>query len=253
MLDFRLFSQEDWDLTPPSVKAAFIEVVEKNNALEASCAKLLKEIENKDNRLNKNSNNSSKPPSSDNPFNKKTKKENKPKKKGKAGAKKGHEGHRQKLVEPNNVENVFPKQCVCGGSDFKDTEAFYTHQEYELPEIVMDVNHFILHKGQCCKCGKTNKAVVPPEHQTGYGPRLTALIGNLAGNHGCSRSSVQEFCATVLNFHICLGAIQKVVNRCSESILPHYNKIAGVVRKAMPRILTRPPIRKTAFWHGFGS
>jgi len=36
-------------------------------------------------------------------------------------------------------------------------------------------------------CLKTWKASVPPEHGTGYGPRLSAMIGEISGIEGNSR------------------------------------------------------------------
>ncbi|GAG14848.1 unnamed protein product, partial [marine sediment metagenome] len=87
-----------------------------------------------------------------------------------------------------------PEQCKCGNKEFTQTEPFYTHQEIELPEIEMEVTHFILHEGKCTNCGKTIKAVIPEEHRTGYGPRLSAFIGDIAGIEGNSRSSIKEVC-----------------------------------------------------------
>jgi len=39
---------------------------------------------------------------------------------------------------------------------------------------------------------------VPKEHRTGYGPRLTALIAEMAGTQADSRSIIQTFCDSVL-------------------------------------------------------
>jgi transposase len=73
---------------------------------------------------------------------------------------------------------------------------------------------------------------VPPEAATGYGPRLTALIGELSGPQRDSRSAVQEFCASVLGVSISRGAIQREVDRVSEAIKPHYEAIAQKARQA---------------------
>ena len=59
---------------------------------------------------------------------------------------------------------------------------FYTHQVIELPEITMIVRHFVLHEACCPQCGRVTKAHVPPEACIGYGPRLTALLGELSGS-----------------------------------------------------------------------
>ena len=101
----------------------------------------------------------------------------------------------------------------------------------ELPEIAMDVTHFELFKGKCTCCGKINIPSIPREFSTGYGPRLTAFIAELAGGQGDSRTTVQNLCASVFNFSISLGAIQKVLDRTSEALLPHYETIGVHARR----------------------
>jgi transposase len=64
--------------------------------------------------------------------------------------------------------------------DPHNIKSFYTHQQIELPEIKMDVAHFVLHKGQRLCCGKTVKARIPPEFSSGYGGRLSAVIAELS-------------------------------------------------------------------------
>ena len=213
------FSEEDWANTPASVQEFLINLVSSHAALE-------KRIEELEKRLNKNSSNSNKPPSSDNPF------KEKPKKKSKSKKKKRRKGFRQKMLEPTEVKNIIPELCICGNTHFDNASPYYTHQVIELPEIKMEVTHFILHKGQCPCCGKINKAVVPREHRTGYGPRLSAMIAQMAGNMGDSRTLIQDYCASVLGFHISLGAIQKVIDRASEAIKPHYENIGKEARYA---------------------
>jgi transposase len=191
-------------------------------------ASLEKRIEELETRLNANSSNSNRPPSSDIPFKKPVKETGK---KGKPGAKKGHKGHRQQMLEPTKTEPVVPMCCPCGCDTYDELTPFYTHQHIELPEIEMDVTHFVLYKGRCAGCGKMNKAHVPTEYRTGFGPRMTAVIAELAGNHGDSRTIIQSFCASVLGLSISLGAIQKVLDRVSEAIKPHYEEIGEQARQ----------------------
>jgi transposase len=61
---------------------------------------------------------------------------------------------------------------------------------------------------------------------------LTALIGELSGGQRDSRTAVQEFCTSVLGLPISRGAIQRVVDRVSDAIAPHYEAIAGKARGA---------------------
>src|SRR5262249_48999977 len=43
---------------------------------------------------------------------------------------------------------------------------------------------------------------------------------------------VQDFCHSVLHIPISLGAVQKVINRVSQAIVPHYEAIATLARQA---------------------
>jgi len=205
-------TDEDWQNTPPSVQA-----------LVASLAKRVEELEA---RINRNSSNSNQPPSSDGPFQDRSKqKKADRKKKRKRGGQKGHKGHQQTLLDPTHEEHVYTTQCPCGGADLIDKGPYHIHQEIELPAIQMTVNHFLLHEQQCQRCSLTLRAQIPPEHRTGYGPRLSAMIGEVSGIQGNSRETVQSFCASVLGFSISTGAIQKVVDRVSQAIVPHYECI----------------------------
>ena len=109
-------------------------------------------------------------------------------------------------------------------------ESYYIHQEIELPQIEMEVTHSLLHQGLCPVCGKLNNAQIPKDHETGYGPRLSAFIAEISGVQGNSRNTVKEFCSSVLGIPISKGAIQKVIDRVSEAVKPHYEAIGRVAR-----------------------
>ena len=214
------FSEKEWADTCESVKKFLVALMETNAALE-------RRIEDLEKKVNKDSTNSDRPPSSDNPYKNKEKKEKGPKKK----KRKRRKGFRQQMLKPTKVEELPPESCVCGNTKFDKTVPYYIHQVIELPEIEMKVTHFVLHKGECPCCGKVNKAVVPKEHRTGFGPRLSAMIAEMAGNQGDSRTIIQDFCSSVLGFHISLGAIQKVIDRASEAIKPHYEVFGEEARQ----------------------
>jgi transposase len=180
-------------------------------------------------RVSQNSSNSDRPPSSDPPC---VKQRSPSATKGTPGAKPRHPGHRQALLEPTEVLEVMPAACPCGQQDFAATTPYYTHQVIELPEMQMSVTHVVLYETRCPGCGHLLKAELPTECRYGYGPRLTALIGELSGPQRDSRGAVQEFCASVLGVPISLGAIQRAVDRVSEAITPHYEAIATQVRTA---------------------
>jgi transposase len=180
-------------------------------------------------RLSQNSRNSDRPPSSDPPYAKRPARSGA---QGQPGAKSGHPGHRQVLLIPTEIIEVTPEACPCGQREFHTPTPYHTHQVIELPEIHMQVTHVVLHEACCPQCGRLLKASLPEAHRYGYGPRLTALIGELSGSQRGSRSAVQEFCTSVLGIPMSRGTIQRAVDRVSEAITPHYEAIAGKARGA---------------------
>jgi len=110
-----------------------------------------------------------------------------------------------------------------------------------MKKTQMDVTHFDLHEGICPRCGKLNKAHVPKEHESGYGPRLTALIADMSGCHGNSRGSVQTFFQSVLGVSISRGALQRAIDRTSEAINPLYDAIGQAARQAKVNYIDETP------------
>jgi len=180
-------------------------------------------------RLSQHSGNSDRPPSSDPPYAQRIARAGA---RGRPGAKPGHPGHRQAWLAPTQVIEVTPEACACGQRAFPETQPYQTHQVIELPELQMAVTHVVLHEAQCRRCGRLLKAELPGEYRYGYGPRLTALIGELSGSQRVSRSAVQEFCASVLRVPISRGAIQRAVDRVSGAITPYYEAMAEKARGA---------------------
>ena len=95
------------------------------------------------------------------------------------------------------------------------------------------MTHWVLHHGWCGACGQWTKAQVPADQATGYGPRFSALMAELAGTYGNGRRMVQTFCVSVLHVPISLGAIQKVLTWVTHAIAPLYNAIATQARRAV--------------------
>jgi transposase len=209
-----------WEQTPRVVRQVVVQLLAVIQQQHARIAAL-------EARVCQHSRNSDRPPSSDPPF---ATRPSCSTTKGTPGAKLGHPGHRQALLAPTEVIAVTPDVCVCGRQGFAATTPYHTHQVIELPEIQMAVMHVVLREAQCSGCGRLLKAELPAEYRYGYGPRFTALIGELSGSQRGSRSAVQEFCTSVLGVPISRGAIQRVVDRVSEAITPHYEAIAGKAR-----------------------
>ena len=185
---------EDWHQTPTSVRHQFLCLLKQVDALEA--------------RLNQDSSNSSRPPSTDSPSTKR-KRRTKAAERRKPGAKPGHPGHQQMLWEPTATVALFPATCSCGQPRFSDLVPYHTHQVIELPVIHPEVTHWMLHQGRCLSCGTLCKATVPLEQVSGYGPRLTGFVGEIAGIVGASRSAVQDLGASVFGIPLSKGASRR--------------------------------------------
>jgi transposase len=211
-----------WEQTPLVARQLILQLLAVIQQQEGRIAAL-------EARLSQHSRNSDRPPSSDPPF---ATRPSSSTTKRSPGAKPGHPGHRQALLVPTEVIEVKPESCPCGRTEFPETTPFYTHQVIELPEIQVAVTHVALHETRCPRCGHLLKAELPAEYRSGYGPRLTALIGELSGPQRDSRSAVQEFCASMLGVSISRGAIQRAVDRVSEAIRPHYEAIATKAHQA---------------------
>jgi transposase len=227
------FTPQDWAQTPLAVQAYV-------HTLRDEVKQLHDGVETLEARLRQNSTTSSRPPSSDSPY-KKPRLRPTTATPRKAGGKPGHQGHRQVLLPPTTVWELTPDLWACGNTTFALTTPYHTHQVIELPSIEMEVTHLVLHQGCCAACGRWCKAHVPDEHASGYGPRFSALMGELAGTYGNGRRMVQTFCASVLGVPISLGAIQKVLDRVTQAIDPYYAVIARQARQASVNYIDETP------------
>lgn len=209
---------EDWQQTPRSVRLVVLTLLTRLEALET--------------RLNQTSSNSSRPPSTDAPWHRRQRR-TKAADRRKPGGKPGQPGHPQMLLVPTATVALFPEGCACGQRERVELIPYHTHQVIELPVMRPDVTHWLLHQGRCLSCGNVCKAPLPAGPGSGYGPRLTAFVGELAGIVGASRSAVQGLCASVCDISLSTGAMQKMVERVSEALVPHDTAIGAVARTAL--------------------
>lgn len=205
--------------TPPEVIELILSLLKRIRVLEAR-------VEELEAKLNQNSSNSNKPPSSDPPFMKR------PEAAGKTKKPRKRKGMRQQCLRPTELVELHPERCACGCMTIVEPEPYYIHQVIELPVIEVDVSHVILYRGHCRACGKTVKAHIPHAMRTGFGPRISAMIAELAAVHGDSRRAVQDFLLSAIGVPISQGAIQKVLDRVSQAISGHYEAIGEAARNA---------------------
>jgi hypothetical protein len=91
------------------------------------------------------------------------------------------------------------------------------------------VTHWIWHQGRCLACGTLCKAALPSEHASGYGPRLTGFVGEMAGRVGASRSAVQDLWASVCGLPLSQGALQNRNYLAALDITSCYRKRTGTL------------------------
>jgi transposase len=227
------FTPQDWEQPPPAVPAYL-------RTMRDALGQLQNRVETLAARLKQHATTSSQPPSADSPS-KKPRRRRTSTTPRKAGGKPGHPGHRQVLLPPTPVHEVRPERCAGGNTTLALTTPYYTHQVLALPPIAMEVTPWGLPQGWCGDCGRWTQAQVPAEPRMGYGPRCSALMGELAGTDGNGRRRVQTFCASVLRVPLSLGAIQKVLDRVVEAIEPHSLAIATQARHAPVNYLDETP------------
>ena len=177
-------SQTDWQQTPPAVQTYLLN-------LHQRLAQLQQQIEKLQERSKRTSKTSDKPPSSDSPFQRPTGSQGKPA--GKRGARQRTPGLRPQVASAHRVSGRL--SCTLrlrsGRAAFDD--AVSHPPDHGVAAYRDDRDALVLHQGRCTGCGKLLRARLPKAQQTGYGPRLTALIGELSTMHRLSRRGVAGF------------------------------------------------------------
>ena len=190
-----------------------------------------------------NSQNSSLPPSSDSP---KTRAERRRAARDqakrsmlRAGGQPGHEGKARELVGGDRVDVAvahLPLSCACG-HDFTGEEerlgAPVISQKWELPVIVPIVSEHHQHRLACPACGKGTLAELGAGVSvSGYGPRLEAHIGMLAGVYRLSRRQITDIVTQMLGVPASVGAINETIMRMSAVLADPWTQLREAVQRA---------------------
>ena len=125
----------------------------------------------------------------------------------------------------------YPASCACGHGALGAPTPYHTHQVIELPLSMCILPIACRTKPLVPAMARYAKPQCQP-HGTGYGPRLTALIGALAAMHRSSRRLVQDFWSSVLHIPVSLRAVPKMMDRASQAIVPHDEAIATLAHHA---------------------
>jgi transposase len=206
--------------------------------LQRRNAELEQRIRTLEVRLGINSSNSSVPPSA-NPLGA-PKPVRKRKSKRKPGGQPGHPPRLKQLLPPERVncfEPAFlPRECEqCRGDlpaepspgDPEPTR----FQTVELPRVLAFVTEYQGHARTCGQCGHVTRAAIPADIRAhSVGPRLTAALSYLTGNHGMSKRGVEEITANLLDAPLSLGTVANLEQEVSAALAPAHQEALQAVR-----------------------
>lgn len=231
------FGPLEWERTPPAVQDSMKRQTQhiaplqsQRGQCQSQLAQLQQQGETLPGRVPKTSQTSSTPPSSAAPC-------NQPKRRrqtssGTRGGQKSHRGNGPMLLSPTAVHRIEPGPWPCGHGNLVALTPSSTQHGIEVPPSERAVHPCLLQQGLCQGCGRQLQAPGPRDHQAGYGPRWSALIGARAGLPRTSWRLVQAFCHAVFNIPSSLGAGQKVIQGVSQALVPHHEAIATLAHQA---------------------
>lgn len=205
----------DWDATPATVQVVVLALLDQVHRLTAQVQALTAQIQ-------QTSRNSSKPPSSDPPS--APPRPSAPTSPRTRGGQPDHPGTTRERRPPDQIVPCIPPQCPhCAtlfASDLPDVAPPQWHQVWELPPIHVIVTEYQLHTVRCPTCAQSVTATLPPEASTGYGPRLTALVGHLHGTYHLSYRALSDLLGDLADLRLSLGSAVTCSQRVSTALVP---------------------------------
>jgi transposase len=206
---------------------------------DARIAELERRIAELETRLGTNSSNSSVPPSA-NPLGA-PKPVRKKKSKRRPGGQPGHPPRLKQLLPPERVNRVIPfvpQECAdChaqlpaeASADDPEPTRFQTA---EVPPTVAFVTEYQGHARTCGRCRHVTRAAIPADIRAhSVGPRLTAALSYLTGNHGLSKRGVEEIAENLFDAPVALGTVANLEQEVSAALAPAHQEALAAVRAA---------------------
>src|SRR5829696_6522775 len=170
-------------------------------------------------RLNQTSANSSKPPSSDPPHAKPA-----PPRTPSGKRKGGQPGHPRRTrpdLPPDTVVELRPGTCDrCSHALVGDDPEPLRHQVVELPPIRPVVTEYRRHRLGCPNCGRVTCPALPADARGGYGPRVQAVCGLLAGAFRVGKRGVAQLCRDLFGVPISPAAVCDLQRKTATALEP---------------------------------
>lgn len=234
----------DWAATPASVQALVSHLVslvkavsQQATALSEQMQPLRERVEVLEEQVSKNSKNSSKPPSADG-FGKAVRPKRKPGKRGRGGQP-GHPGAGRDLYPIERCDEViehYPAVCRSCGEGLSGSDGSpYRHQIVELPPIAPIVKEHRLHQLVCGHCGTATRAQLPAAQSSGYGSRLSGVVGLLSGSYRLSHGRVVSLLSELFDIRMSRSSVNRLRRELSAALAvpveaaKHYVQAAPVI------------------------
>lgn len=200
--------------------------------LEARVAQLEARLADLEARLNQDSSNSSKPPSSDLPSAKPAPPKvpsGKPK-----GGQPGHPKRSRPELPPDEVVELHADACRhCHAPLAGDDPEPLRHQVVEIPPVRPHVTEYRRHRRTCPRCQRVNCPALPADAVGGYGPRVQALCGLLAGAYRIGKRGTAQLLHDLFGVPISPAAVCGLQHKTASVLEP-------VARQAHAHVAGRP-------------
>jgi transposase len=194
-----------FDTLPPAVQAYIRYLEARLAALEA--------------RLGQDSSNSSKPPSSDPPHAKPA-----PPKTPSGKWRGGQPGHPRRTrpdLPPDTVVELRAGTCGrCSHPLTGDDPEPLRHQVVEIPPVRPHVTEYRRHRLPCPRCGRVTCPALPADARGGYGPRVQAVCGLLAGAYRVGKRGVARLCGDLFGVPISPAAVCDLQHQTAAALEP---------------------------------
>ena len=212
----------DWAATPVTVQQRVLALQAQMVVLTEQVQTLTTQVQVLTAQAQQTSQNSSKPPSSDPP----TAPPRPPRTpRGRPrGGQPDHPGTQREPRPPDQIVPLVPTICpACQGALpplAPDAVPAHTHQVWELPPIRVHVTEYHLHTLTCPCCAQAVSATLPAEATTGYGARLTALVGHMHGTYHMAYRQVTQVLEDLAAVGMSLGSAVACAQRVSAALIP---------------------------------
>jgi transposase len=216
----------------PTYEQLEAELAETKIRLSAAEAKLkktegllklaLERIAKLEEQLNRTSKNSSKPPSTDQKANTSDKKRKK---------RKSRMGRSRTPYSPERVDHrvCCKRKCCphCNSSKLQElSEAPFSWQQVELPEIKAIVTQFDCLKYQCKECDRRSMGSLPENTPfSAFGPKLMAFVACLTGRFHLSKREAITLIKDLYDIDLSEGSVINVEENVSNALGEIYEKI----------------------------